>query len=158
MDDQNKQKPVLTIRKAGPQDKEFAFQTKEAALREYVEQSRGWDEAEQWRLHEERFATQEFQVVRCGEADVGILSVDRQPRCVTVNQIYILPEHQNQGIGSLCVATILDEAATKRIPVRLKVLKVNQRAIAFYERLRFHKTDESDTHIFMEWSREAIDS
>lgn len=142
---------MLIIRQATAQDKEFAFQTKKAAFREYVEQTFGWDEAEQRRLHEERFRTQAFQVVRFGDADAGILSVDRRPESITVNQIYILPEYQGQGIGSICMATICNEAGDAGVPVRLKVLKVNRRAIAFYERLQFHKIDENDTHVFMEW-------
>ena len=148
---QNKPMWMLLIRQATAQDKEFAFQTKKAALREYVEQTRGWDEDEQRRLHEERFATQEFQIVRFGDVDAGILSVDRQPGCITVNQIYILPEHQGQGIGSICMATIFEEATAANVPVRLKVLKVNRRAIAFYERLQFRRIDENETYVFMEW-------
>lgn len=150
--------PTLIFRQATAQDKEFAFQTKKAALGEYVAQTRGWDEDEQRLLHERRFATQDFQILRFGEVDAGVLSVDRQPDCVTVNQIYILPEHQNQGIGSICMATIVDEAAAAGVPVRLQVLKVNPRALAFYERLQFRKIGECDTHIFMEWRAPADSS
>jgi ribosomal protein S18 acetylase RimI-like enzyme len=143
--------PMLILRQATSQDKEFAFQTKKAALGEYVAQTRGWDEDEQRLFHERRFETQDFQIVRFGMVDAGVLSVDRQPDCITVNQLYILPAHQNLGIGSICMATIFDEAAAAGVPVRLQVLKVNSRALAFYERLHFRKIGECDTHIFMEW-------
>jgi len=142
---------TLILRQATAQDKEFAFQTKKAALGEYVAQTQGWDESEQRLLHERRFETQDFQILRFGDVDAGILSVDRQPDCITVNQLYILPAQQNQGIGSVCMATIFDEAAAAGVPVQLQVLKVNRRALAFYERLQFRKIGECDTHIFMEW-------
>jgi RimJ/RimL family protein N-acetyltransferase len=38
------------------------------------------------------------------------------------------------------------------LPVRLRVLKVNPRALAFYRRLGFTCTGETETHDLMEWS------
>ncbi len=44
-----------------------------------------------------------------------------------------------------------EEARGLGRPVRLRVLKVNPRARAFYERLGFRRTGETDTHDLMEW-------
>jgi hypothetical protein len=41
------------------------------------------------------------------------------------------------------------------LPVRLRVMKVNPRALAFYERLGFMRTGETDTHDLMEWQQVA---
>jgi len=46
----------LKLRKATTHDSEFAYQTKKTAFREYVEKVWGWDEEEQRKLHERRFA------------------------------------------------------------------------------------------------------
>ena len=43
-----------------------------------------------------------------------------------------------------------EEAAERKVPIRLQVLKVNSRAVAFYQRLGFNSTGESGTHILME--------
>jgi hypothetical protein len=69
----------VNLRQATTADSEFAFQTKKAAFRQYVEMVWGWDEAEQRQVHERRFAEQEFWVVQVSGTDVGILAVVREP-------------------------------------------------------------------------------
>ena len=140
----------LKIRMAGEDDKEFAYQAKRAAFREYVEQVWGWDEEKQRKLHDQRFASQDFSVINLDGKDVGIMSVDINPDCVFINQLYILPEHQEQGIGGRCMSVVVDEGKKLDLSVRLRVLKVNLRAVAFYERLGFTITDDTDTHFLME--------
>jgi ribosomal protein S18 acetylase RimI-like enzyme len=140
----------VELRKATSSDSEFAYQTKKAAFREYVEKVWGWDEEQQRQLHERRFASQDFQVIQVSGIDVGILAVVQQPDCVKVNQLFILPEYQSRGIGTACMRRIMEDAAVSRLPVRLQVLKVNSPAVAFYQRLGFRSIGESDTHVLME--------
>ena len=125
----------LKMRKATANDSEFAYQTKKAAFRVYVEQVWGWDEDEQRSLHEKRFASQDFYVINVCGSDVGILSVVRQPDYMKVNQIYIMPEYQSKGIGAACMIHFIEDAAALNLPVRFQVLKINSRAISFYQRL-----------------------
>lgn len=47
---------------------------------------------------------------------------------------------------------VMEEARALRVPVRLRVLKVNPRARAFYERLGFVCAGETETHDLMEWT------
>lgn len=140
----------LTLRKAGPKDREFAYRVKKSAFKEYVDQVWGWDEDEQRQLHEQRLETQDFRVVSSAGADVGIMAVVVAPDCVRVNQLFLLPEHQGQGIGRKCMLLIMEEARRLGLPVRLRVLKVNPRALAFYQRLGFVRAGETDTHVLME--------
>ncbi len=140
----------LRLIKATANDSEFAYQTKKAAFREYVEKVWGWDEDEQRQLHERRFASQDFQVIQVSGISVGILAIVRQPDCVKVNQMFIVPEYQSRGIGTACMMRIIEDGAVSKLPVRLQVLKVNNRALAFYQRMGFRNIGESDTHILME--------
>ena len=142
----------ITLGKATANDSEFAFQTKKAAFRQYVEQLWGWDEVEQRNLHAERFRSQEFYVVHSGEESVGVVAFVRQNDCYKLNQLFILPEKQSRGIGSECIKLIAHEANRCGLSVRLQVLKVNNRAFKFYKRLGFSVTGETDTHIQMELS------
>lgn len=138
------------LRTACQDDKEFVYEAKHAAMREYIEQTWGWDEQFQRKLHERRFESQEFQIVSVDGLDVGIMSVALEPDCVFLNQIYILPEHQGRGIGRECMQTVFDRASKSNLPVKLKVLRVNLRAAAFYERLGFTVWDDTDTHLLMQ--------
>jgi len=140
----------LRMRKATADDSEFAYRTKKAAFRKYVEKVWGWDAEEQRQLHERRFASQDFQVIQVSGIDVGILAIVRETDGVKVNQMFILPEYQRRGIGAACMMRIIEKAAASGLPVRLQVLKVNTRALAFFQRLGFSSSGESDTHVFME--------
>jgi ribosomal protein S18 acetylase RimI-like enzyme len=141
----------LNLRKATTSDSEFAYRTKKAAFRQYVELVWGWDEEQQRQLHERRFAAQKFSVIQLSGVDVGIMAIVREPDCVKLNQLLILPEHQSKGIGAACTMQVIEDAAASELPVRLQVLKVNRRAIAFFQRLGFESIGESDTHVLMEW-------
>ncbi|UCC78267.1 MAG: GNAT family N-acetyltransferase [Candidatus Zixiibacteriota bacterium] len=140
----------LKLRKATPADSEFAYRTKKAAFGQYVEQVWGWDEEEQRRLHSRRFSSQDFSVIQLSGADVGIMAIVQETDCVKLNQIFILPEYQGRGIGMACTKRVIEDAAAAGLSVRLQVLKVNNRAIAFFQKSGFKKVGESDTHIRME--------
>ena len=139
----------IKLRKATEADREFTYQTVKSAYRNYVEQVWGWDEEQQRQLQEEWFAPQKFQVIQAAGVDVGFLGVVHEPDCIRLNQIYLLLEHQNRGIGTACLTRILEEADALGLPVHLGVLKVNPRAMALYRRLGFQPTGENETHVQM---------
>ena len=140
----------VSLRPTTAKDSEFAYELKKTTLGEFVRQVRGWDEDEQRRLHERRFATQDFQVIVADGADVGILALSLEHDCLRVNQLLVLPEHQGKGIGAACMRRVLEVAAGRRLPVRLQVLKANQRAISFYRQLGFADAGQDDAHVQME--------
>ena len=140
----------LILREVTPNDSEFAYCVKRAAFREYVESVWGWDEVVQRQLHERRFAAQDFRVINLAGTDIGIVAVVVAPDCVELNQLFLLPEHQGKGIGRECMLLIMEEARRMGLPVHLGVLKANPRALAFYRRLGFVRTGETDTHDLME--------
>lgn len=143
-----------TLREATPADKDFAYLVKKAAFKEYVEQVWGWEEADQRKLHDRRFRAEDFTVIAANGVEIGTMYVTLEPDCVQVHQIYILPEHQGQGVGRMCMLAVLDWASGLGLPVRLRVLKANPRAAALYERLGFTVTGETGTHLLMERSGE----
>jgi ribosomal protein S18 acetylase RimI-like enzyme len=59
------------------------------------------------------------------------------------------PDHQNKGIGSGIIKSLLVEAAQQRIPVSLKVLKVNRSAQRLYERFGFSVEEEAEDYYLM---------
>ena len=117
-----------------------------------MEKVEGWDEDEQRQLHERRFGAQDFRVINVAGKDVGIMAVVVAPECVNVNQLFLLQEHQGKDVGRRCMLLIMEEASQLGLPVRLRVMKVNPRALAFYHRLGFRRAGETDTHDLMEWS------
>ena len=140
----------VRLRKATAADSKFAFQTKKATLAKYVAQVWGWDEDEQSRMHETRFAAQDFRVVQVSDTDVGILASARHPDHIRVYQLLIRPEHQHQGIGTAVMTHVIRDAAARQLPVRIQVLKVNRRAGRFYRNFGFRIIGQDGTHLRME--------
>ncbi len=142
----------FALRGASPNDSEFVYSTRKAAFREYVEQVRGWDEERERQVHEGRFLPRNFRVITLAGVDVGYMATVVEPECLMLNQLFILPAYQSRGIGAECMTRLIQEARGLGLPIRLRALKVNIRAIAFYKRLGFSITGETDTHHIMERS------
>ncbi len=140
----------LNFRKAHANDSEFVFTVKKTAFRKYIEQVWGWDDSYQRERHNKEFASHDFRIIQFRGTDVGFLITSCTSDMLKVNQIYILPEYQGRGIGSACLTRIIDDANLEQKSVVLKVLKVNTRGIAFYQRLGFTIVGESTTHVQME--------
>ena len=141
----------LTLRPATPQDSEFAFLTKRAAFKGYVEQVWGWHEEQQREMHARRFRSQDFRLVNLDGVEVGIVALVRKPEWIDLDQLFLSPEHQGRGVGRRCMELLMEEARQAALPIRLGVLKVNPRARVFYERLGFSVFAETETHHRMEW-------
>jgi GNAT superfamily N-acetyltransferase len=145
--------PSVVLRPVTHQDGPFLYALLKATMQEYVEQTWGWDEEWQQTYFWTRFAADQESghrqvIVRDGE-DIGVLTVEERADELFLSQIYILPEHQGQGIGTALIRSVLQRGAELDLPVRLRVLRVNP-ARRLYERLGFVVTAETDTRFFME--------
>jgi len=140
----------VSLRKTTDKDSQFAFSVKKLAFREYIEKSWGWDENTQLEIHERRFNTRDFRVISWGESEVGIMAVAVERDLVTVNQLFILPEYQSKGVGSIALGIVLDEAKALDVPLRLHVRQDNPRAIDFYERNGLRHIGATETHFILE--------
>ena len=138
------------LRTAEADDSDFAFGVRAAAFRPYLEQGHGWDEGEERRRHERRFLEQEFRVIEWEGEAAGIVALATGEDCLWLKQICIAPSHQGRGIGDACLRRLLERAGKSGLPVRLRTLKVNPRALGFYERHGFRRTGESATHYLLE--------
>ncbi len=140
----------LVLRRATEDDSDYAFAMRKAAFRVYVDRSGGWDEQAERRRHERSFAVHDYRVICLRGEARGIVSLDLSGDRFKINQIFLAPAQQRQGIGGRCMALLIAEARRLDLPVLLRVMKVNPRARALYERLDFQVTDETDTHVVME--------
>lgn len=142
----------IALRPATLEDSRFAYRLKKSALGEYVARVWGWNEDFQLDLHEQGFKAEGTDIIVYDGNDVGLARVEREPDNIYVRHLYVLPAAQSKGIGGYVMRQILEDARQANLPVRLHVLKVNTRAKAFYEKLGFTATQETDTHHRMETS------
>jgi GNAT superfamily N-acetyltransferase len=66
-----------------------------------------------------------------------------------LDQLFLLPAHQRQGVGETLVRGILEAAKRKRIPVLLWVLRVKP-ARRLCERMGFTVIDETPASLHLE--------
>jgi len=137
----------FTTRPASAADEEFLRGLHKAAYHEIVVRQFGqWDDALQFSLFSKKWAPERFEVLELAGRPVGCISVEYHPDHVFLAEIQILPEYQGRGIGGELVRDTITHARRLGQPVRLQVLKDNDRARAFYERLGFQVYDTVGHH------------
>lgn len=141
---------ALGIRPASGGDREFLFAVRRAALRAYVEQTTGWDDAEQRAIADKEFGELPYAVVEEDSRPVGYVCVIHESECDFVEELALLPEAQGRGIGTRLLLDVLEAARQRGVPVRLSVFLSNP-ARALYARLGFTVLRVEEPRMAMEW-------
>lgn len=89
------------------------------------------------------------QVIELNRVEAGWLVIERHTSHFQLEQLFVLPEYQNQGIGTRIVKDLIEEASCLTLPVRLRVLAVNP-AQRFYVRMGFSVVEVAQERVLME--------
>lgn len=137
-------------RPAAEADVEFARGLHAACYREVViAQFGGWDPVLQAGFFQQKWGEGGFEIIAIGGAQIGVVAAQWRPDHLFVTEIQIDPAHQGRGVGTRIMDELIAEATSRRLPVRLQVLR-QSRARRWYERLGFAQTGESSTHWTLE--------
>jgi ribosomal protein S18 acetylase RimI-like enzyme len=121
----------------------------------------GWDEPARHAFLDMQFAAMrsgyaahypqaEFSIIALGRCPIGRIVIDQAAKEIRVVDIALLPAYRNQGVGTVLMRQVCAQAAGVGKPVRLSVLK-NSRAVRWYERLGFARTDGDGLYEQMQW-------
>ncbi|HEX4928963.1 MAG TPA: GNAT family N-acetyltransferase [Burkholderiales bacterium] len=125
-------------------------------MRGYVEQTWGrFDEAAVRENAAKMIATGTYEIIQHAGEDIGVLHVERDRGDIWLAHLFILPEHQRNGIGTRFVRELKREAARARKPLRLRVLSVNP-ARHLYEREGFTTFTTTPGRTYMQWCPENL--
>src|SRR6266545_5844260 len=141
---------TIRLRPAEPNDREFFFTTRRAALGPYAEQLWGWDDASQRSLADKEFDELPVEIIEERGTPVGYLCVLHHVDHDFIDEVALVPEAQGRGIGSSLVRDVMGAASKRGVPVRLSVL-VNNPARRLYERLGFRVSSIENARVKMEW-------
>ncbi len=141
----------LRVRPALSGDREFLLEVRRAALRTYVDQTTGWDDAEQRVIVDKEIAELPFAVVEESGRPVGYMCVIHSSEWDFVEEIALLPEVQGRGIGTQLLRDLLLAAQRRGVLVRLSVF-VNNPARALYTRLGFEVVRTEYPRMTMQWT------
>ncbi len=117
----------------------YTFDVKRAAMRPYIEERWGWDEALQ----------KPFTRIVWRERAVGTVSLMRFDAYVRFGEFYLRPEFQRLGLGGRTLRHCLQLSDAASLPVRLEYLKWNPVG-SLYRRHDFAVIGETETHWLME--------
>jgi ribosomal protein S18 acetylase RimI-like enzyme len=81
---------------------------------------------------------------------VGRIYLDRGAEAFHILDITVLPQYRNQGIGSLLLRGLLDEAGKSAMPATIYVESFNP-SLRLFERLGFQKDQEKGFQFLMKW-------
>jgi GNAT superfamily N-acetyltransferase len=144
---------AVALRRAAPDDRGFAYNVTEQAMRTYVEALMGsWDEEAQRRQSDACCHDPACRVVMVRSVAAGLLFVTEGPSELFLRRIFLLPDYQRSGIGTHLLRQLRDRADREQKPLRLRVL-VNNPARRLYERVGFRLTRSTDHHHHLEYLR-----
>ena len=147
--------PSWNLRPARPDDRDFLFELNRATMKPYVERVWGWDEERQITFFDSRFEPSRWQIIQAAGEDVGVLIVEENDDEIYLAEIQLLPSAQSGGIGSSVIRSLILRATAAKKPLTLRVLHVNPRARALYERFGFQPVKEIETHTYLRWDGPA---
>ena len=85
------------LRQATAEDFPKCLGIRNGAMREYIEQIRGWDEDYEERRFRGNFQPDKTRVILSDDSVIGFLGVREEDDALYVAQAYIIPEYQGAG-------------------------------------------------------------
>ena len=141
--------PELRIEPASEADRALLFAPFKAALQGYVDGAWGWDEDKERRHFFERLPLKGlFKLIHRGQC-VGGFCIEKMPgESQHLRTLFIRPESQGLGIGTLLLEHLIQEVQHQQRPLTLHVIQINP-AKRLYERLGFRTVREEEKTFFM---------
>ena len=136
---------IFNLRNANDEDLDLTFNIKRNALSEYLEMLWGWNEKAQYDLHKKQFKKEHFRIIELQNEVVGYLETESFDDYIFLANLMILQKNQGNGIGK----SIMQDLLKNTPKIVLEVLKVNQRAIQFYQGLGFEITADLEVSFRM---------
>jgi ribosomal protein S18 acetylase RimI-like enzyme len=141
------------LREVTNDDHAFLFDLMKASYFDHVVATWGsWDEEDQRRRFQTRFASGNDRVVLVDGERVGLVAVEERSTELFLANIEIVPAWRGKGLGTAILRSVIARGRERGLPVTLQVLRVNCRATALYEREGFEYVGETPTHYLMRWA------
>jgi ribosomal protein S18 acetylase RimI-like enzyme len=133
-------------------DREFFRKAHHLAYRDVIEPMFGWDDKKQDHYADTDFNDRNPHLIQQENNSVGVIGWQEKEDHIWFGPIFVLPEFQSKGIGSLLIKQFIKDAKVKNIALRLQTLKMNEGAKKLYERLGFRVLSSNEIHWQMEYN------
>ena len=130
----------LNLRPASERDREFLYALHCSTMRDVIEQTWGWDDAGQRADFQKRFDMHTVSIIEAESRSVGSLWLEQKPDSLYIHELQVAPPQQGRGIGTAVIEMVIEQGASRGLPIALSVVPANPRARDLYERLGFRVT------------------
>lgn len=139
----------LNLRPASERDREFLYALHCSTMQDVIEQTWGWDEAWQRADFEKRFDVCTVSIIEAESRSVGSLWLEPRPDSLYIHELQVAPPQQSRGIGTAVIEMVIEQGASRGLPIALSVVPANARARDLYQRLGFRVTSVEPPFIRM---------
>jgi ribosomal protein S18 acetylase RimI-like enzyme len=141
--------PKVQLRNATSADYNYLYKVFRATMKTYIAETRGeWSENREEAQFRAQLDVSASQIVLVDNSPVGFITVPFREDALWIHTICIVPEHQNRGIGTAVIESVITRSQEQQLHLHLSVLKVNP-ARRLYERLGFKVTHATTHHYQM---------
>jgi GNAT superfamily N-acetyltransferase len=145
---------AISLRPARDGDRDFVERVYFETQRWLIEALFGWSDDETERANfADSYDAANTQIITVDNEDAGWLTVQRG-RDLNLDSIYLAPQQQRRGVGTILIQRLIDEADRSGMLVRLSTAKINP-ARQLYERLGFVVVGEGPYKVHMERRRRS---
>lgn len=141
---------ALSFRRAKQQDMDWIYALFRSTMKEYIEQTWGWEELFQRHGFAENLPASSFTIAALNGEDIGAYSLAEKADHLWLEMLLILEDFQHRGLGTRMIQALQTEASLKGKPLRLSVLKLNP-ASEFYLKLGFSLSGEDQWSFKLHW-------
>ena len=142
---------MISYRPLVASDFDFCVHVHHLAVRAYVEELWGWNQAQQdvFALEFMTYRNATHEIALVSDVPIGYLSYQDKTEALFLNKLHLHPDHQGKGYGSEILSRLIRHAQRNCKSIELTVLTTNPRARAFYERHGFVSVDANREKIRM---------
>ena len=137
----------LTFESTAHSDAETLVRMRIAAMRESLERIGRFDPQRARDRFISSFDPSLCKFILIDGVSVGFVVVRRAENHLALDHLYVVPEHQGKGIGSSVLGSILQDADTQLLTVKLGALRDSD-SNRFYQRHGFVKEGEAEWDIY----------
>jgi GNAT superfamily N-acetyltransferase len=152
---------IVTLRAVTAADDEFLLSVYQSTREDELSQA-AWEPGQkdlfvrwqfglQRREYDLRFPQADYKVILVDGISAGRVWIGADDKQIRLLDIALLPEFQNQGVGTLILGWLMAEASRVKKPLRHMVFVLNNDAERFYERLGFSVIEDLGAYKHMEW-------
>jgi GNAT superfamily N-acetyltransferase len=152
---------TITLRTVSAADDEFLLSVYHSTREEELAQATWepgqkeffvrWQFELQRREYDSRFPSAEYDVILIDDKPAGRIWIGTDDDEIRLLDIALLPEFQNQGVGTFLLSLLIEEATRANKRLRHMVFVHNNEAHRFYERLGFLVIEDLGAYKHMEF-------